>query len=777
MNGNDGNDEEDGRLPPNDARNVVSEEQPVASRIEHPWQLLQTSQPRSSQRSSGAVDYDSTEQPSPRRPKKDIKQPKTFEKNEKMSLSKVVVAPSARGPTNDQSDGSDSLLKSGMSSKSEFGMSRDAPDQADSQAKDVNSKFSMSGISGLPVQGDSHVTGRNVKTLESVQEGNRADPRVDNSDEISQAPSMVPLRRANPRATLNGNSNSELLQPSQRLVKVQPQPGMPQPGAYAAGSFRVGGVGSGANDRSADIVTTPEPQTDVESTFLQRGVSGESSILSSPSLVARSSMGVAGLSVADDTFETSQLGPSNHGENSEDFADAECKAVEIEKKLMPRTYWLIGVLVLLLLVGVGAGVGVALSGDSDKKAPSSAPTPPPSKNDDCSLETIYEDCETTADGMFTADLPNCLLDRYQGLRQNALFTLDLDLNITEKKSCAPENLALLSLALHSTNNMTTTTLSNRFGLSMLYFATGGSGWNEQGEMLSEKSHWEWLVSDGSSTGFICFNDEVSEIILVSNNLNGFIPSTLMRFLPALQVINMQANDLTGTLPSALAGLVWIQLAGNQLTGTFPHVFAESTTLHSLDISGNKIVSRAPLSFPGTQWDTLVLDGVDFPPGPFPSSLLSLTDLSILSLGDTQRTGALPSEIGGLKNLKVLTLGGKNHINGTLPTELGNLVQLEKLFLASNSFSGTIPSELGRLTKLSELDLYKNKLTGAMPTEIGNLKNLQILTFHYNNFDGDIPDEVCVLDIYVFGLPNGPESSCPAEDFGGLVCPTQECCNC
>jgi Leucine-rich repeat (LRR) protein len=442
------------------------------------------------------------------------------------------------------------------------------------------------------------------------------------------------------------------------------------------------------------------------------------------------------------------------------------------KKALEKRKWLIilGVVILAAVVGcVAAFVAIAQKGTTSAPTETTAPTATP-----CSLEAIYEDCETTADSMFTADLPNCLLDRYQGLRQNDLFALDLDLIVTEKKSCAPENLALLSLALHSTNNMTTTTLSNRFGLSMLYFATGGSGWHEQGEMLSEKPHWEWLVSDGSSTGFVCFNDEVSGILLRANNLNGVIPSTLVRFLPALRSIDMHDNDLTGTLPSALAGLVQIQLAGNQLTGTFPHVFAESTMLYSLDISYNKIVSRVPLSFAGTQWNALVFDGVDFPPGPFPASLLSLTDLIILSLRDTQQTGTLPSEMGALTNLKVLALGGKNGMNGTLPTELGNLVELDQLLLHSNSFSGTIPSELGRLTTLSELVLYKNKLTGSMPTEIGNLKNLQRLIFDYNNFDGDIPDEVCALNINEFG---GTSSSCPVEDFGGLVCPTQECCNC
>lgn len=39
--------------------------------------------------------------------------------------------------------------------------------------------------------------------------------------------------------------------------------------------------------------------------------------------------------------------------------------------------------------------------------------------------------------------------------------------------------------------------------------------------------------------------------------------------------------------------------------------------------------------------------------------------------------------------------------GELPTELGNLSNLRKLYLSDNSFTGTIPSELGRLSHLGK----------------------------------------------------------------------------
>eukprot|EP00980_Cylindrotheca_fusiformis_P024752 scaffold12377_cov49-Cylindrotheca_fusiformis.AAC.1 len=50
----------------------------------------------------------------------------------------------------------------------------------------------------------------------------------------------------------------------------------------------------------------------------------------------------------------------------------------------------------------------------------------------------------------------------------------------------------------------------------------------------------------------------------------------------------------------------------------------------------------------------------------------------------------------------------NNFAGTIPTEIGNLRQLARLFLSHNTFSGpipsTIPSEIGNLQQLTHLGL-------------------------------------------------------------------------
>ena len=51
----------------------------------------------------------------------------------------------------------------------------------------------------------------------------------------------------------------------------------------------------------------------------------------------------------------------------------------------------------------------------------------------------------------------------------------------------------------------------------------------------------------------------------------------------------------------------------------------------------------------------------------------------------------------------------SYIQGTIPNSLGNLEQLQELFLDDNEMTGVIPSDLGRLASLDYLALASNNL--------------------------------------------------------------------
>ena len=154
-------------------------------------------------------------------------------------------------------------------------------------------------------------------------------------------------------------------------------------------------------------------------------------------------------------------------------------------------------------------------------------------------------------------------------------------------------------------------------------------------------------------------------------------------------------------------------------------------------------------------------------GTIPSELGNLSNLQGLSLWGNQLTGGIPKELGSLANLTYLALSG-NQLTGGIPEELGSLSNLQSLDLHGNQLTGVIPKELGSLANLQSLDLSDNRLTGSIATELGNLSNLQELYLGGNLLTGCVPDglrDVPNNDIVSLGLPFCSEQACVS---GGAV---------
>ena len=149
--------------------------------------------------------------------------------------------------------------------------------------------------------------------------------------------------------------------------------------------------------------------------------------------------------------------------------------------------------------------------------------------------------------------------------------------------------------------------------------------------------------------------------------------------------------------------------------------------------------------------TLVGNGLS---GPIPESLGNLQNLVFLRLEESF-SEPIPESLGNLQNLKTLVLG--KNLSGPIPESLGNLTKLEYLVLGTtnnvgsgsdirgydirNNLSGPIPESLGNLQNLKELHLYRNNLSGSIPSSLGNLRNLKILFATRNNLSGPIPESL------------------------------------
>ncbi|KAL5739236.1 hypothetical protein ACOSQ2_028416 [Xanthoceras sorbifolium] len=116
------------------------------------------------------------------------------------------------------------------------------------------------------------------------------------------------------------------------------------------------------------------------------------------------------------------------------------------------------------------------------------------------------------------------------------------------------------------------------------------------------------------------------------------------------------------------------------------------------------------------------------------------NLKYLDLGYNNLAGAVPPEIGNLRNLTELYLDG-NNLTGHIPPTFGHLTKLETLFLSSNQLSGLLPQEFGQLTYLQILDLSSNLLSGQIPLMVEKFSNLKYLSFSNNKLSGPISFEI------------------------------------
>ena len=115
----------------------------------------------------------------------------------------------------------------------------------------------------------------------------------------------------------------------------------------------------------------------------------------------------------------------------------------------------------------------------------------------------------------------------------------------------------------------------------------------------------------------------------------------------------------------------------------------------------------------------------------------LGEMTNLNVGNNRLGGTLPSSLGSLTKLQLLTFTN-NQLIGTIPSTVGDLTQLELLSLDGNQLVGSIPSTIGNLLRLNGLNLGQNKLIGSIPSIFSGLASLRFLRFTDNQLSGTIP---------------------------------------
>ncbi|KAI3519783.1 hypothetical protein L1887_08999 [Cichorium endivia] len=221
-----------------------------------------------------------------------------------------------------------------------------------------------------------------------------------------------------------------------------------------------------------------------------------------------------------------------------------------------------------------------------------------------------------------------------------------------------------------------------------------------------------------------------------------LPHEIGRFANTLTHLNISKSQFSGQIPSEislLSKLVSLDLSWNQFSsGLGPKVFnnllRNSTRFRELSLGNVNISSALPKYLNISSLELLDLRSTGLY-GKLPDNIFSLPFLEQLDLSENYGlTDALPkgevsSSFSTCRSLKILDLGN-NNLNGTFPTWLGELPELQVLNLKSNKFQGTIESSLMAelpFPSLRVLDLSQNAFVGNLPRFFGTFKAMQNIT--------------------------------------------------
>ncbi|TYH74653.1 hypothetical protein ES332_D05G415900v1 [Gossypium tomentosum] len=185
----------------------------------------------------------------------------------------------------------------------------------------------------------------------------------------------------------------------------------------------------------------------------------------------------------------------------------------------------------------------------------------------------------------------------------------------------------------------------------------------------------------------------------------------------LRYINMSFNQISGTFPNNSIHISHLDLRSNNFSRPLPHFSLDFWDIGTINLSKNKFTgSGAPICNITYKGVVALLDL---------SNNLFSGSLTALNLGDNSFSGSLPSSLGSLTSLEMLSLR--------------ECTKLKFLDLSDNELSGEIPMWIGqRLSSLVFLSLQRNQFRGMIPHQLCGLKYLQILDLFVNTISDTIP---------------------------------------
>jgi len=258
-----------------------------------------------------------------------------------------------------------------------------------------------------------------------------------------------------------------------------------------------------------------------------------------------------------------------------------------------------------------------------------------------------------------------------------------------------------------------TEVSQMYVLAVFYYSTSGDDWNDNSMWVEQNQNvCDWYGIECNS------NRNVLGIKLEENNLVGELPQELAS-ISTLSNILLFSNELNGFVPDEIFSLELgkFDVEENMLSGD---IFPDKLFVNSAETVVDYLVSKN--NFTGT----------------IPTDVGKLLKLESFWVADNDLTGTIPSELANVKGLKTLIVY-ENSFTGSFPPGLFLLEDLTIIKASNNTLmKGPLPKNIDS-KKLVKLEIDNSGLTGKLPTNLGDLTSMQVLFLENNSLTGTIPD--------------------------------------